>query len=185
MSGEFWDRETHQWRQEESGRTRDEQAAYQRGYEQAGERLRQPWPGPGRVVEVPERERPRVTVLDGQHAVHGRSRDYEAWRRTPGGRFHSLQYPDPAEAYEEHQRETGPEAVRQAQDAWETNHGRRPPAAAVQAMLNARQWDRQGWDGTAQELQTTTRWAFPDFAVLNRGEEPLEIALSTAQVRRP
>jgi hypothetical protein len=164
-----------------------DERAYWKAYEQAGEELQRPkpWPGPSRVIEVAERERPRVTILDEGHTGGGRNREYEAWRRTPGGRFHSLLYPDPAEAYEEHQQETGHEAVRLWQDAWETTYGRRPGARHVQAMLNARCWDRQGWDGTAQGLQDETRWAFPDWVILNRGEPPPVIALSTAQVRRP
>jgi hypothetical protein len=164
-----------------------EQRAYDLAYERTGEELQRPkpWAATSRVVEVPERERPRVTILDEGHTGGGRNRDYEAWRRTPGGRFHCLQYPDPAEAYSEHQQETGHEAVRQWQDRWETTYGRRPAAKGVQAMLSARHWDRQGFDGTAQELQDQTRWAFPDWVILNRGEPPPVIELSAAQVRRP
>jgi hypothetical protein len=186
---DYWDQETRQFRQEGSGFTREEQAAFERGREKATAHLAEmrATPSlPGRVVTVPERERPRVTVL-GTHPVAGRHREYEAWRRTPGGRFHSLAYPDPAEAYEEHERETGPEAVREVQDTWEVRYGRRPAAAAVQAMLNARHWDRgQGFEGTAQELQDTSRWNWPDWPVFNRGEDPLVIEMGAARlVQRP
>ena len=139
---------------------------YRKGWESAAEAAARPMPRPR-----PEGA-PRVSVRDVAPVSGGRNRDYEAWRLTAAGRLHSLAYPDPAEAYAEHQETVGPEAVRQLLDAREMTYGTRPGVNAAREVLHHRGWERgQGFTGTAAGLQEATRWAFPDFVIRDRGEE--------------
>jgi hypothetical protein len=141
---------------------------YRKGYEAAGSAIAsRPLPAarpPGAA---------RVTVHDALTATGGRNRDYERWRKeTPAGRMHSLLYPDPLDAYAEVQQTAGPEAVRRVADDREITYGTRPAVGAVREALHHQGWQRgQGFTGEAAELQELTRWSFPDFTILNRGEE--------------
>lgn len=166
--------------------TEEELRAYNRGREKAAELLSKPSPSPAPAwAAAPARPQQLVTVTDGLQPVSGRNRDYEAWRLTPAGRIHSLAYPDPSEAYQEVQQAAGPAAVRQLCDDTEITYGRRPPVSAVQAVLNARGWERgQAIAGSADDIQAMTRWAFPEWVIRNRGEDPPDVNQMTVHSQR-
>jgi hypothetical protein len=151
---------------------------FRKGYESAGTEIRsRPLPA------ARPQDAGRVTVHDALTAAGGRNRDYERWRKeTPAGRLHSLLYPEVRDAYAEVQQTAGPEAVRRVADDREITYGTRPPVGAVREALHHQGWARgQGFAGEAAELQEATRWAFPDFVILNRGEE----LPGTHQISRP